>query len=393
MWRGVGGLPVLPRVFCFLGVSLSLVFASPSRLLCPPLFLVSQGRRVLDLGGKAHPGSARGAPAMAAAEVNADADFDQMIPVKKIRGSILHNFSMSVREALKVDQCILCNSCWLCRGCEVTRLLPYGWHKDYCAARTQLCTSVLSRISGLCNDCIRMVTDIRTVQHAGLTADGLLGVRLVIYIGMLASHENLNDDQLYLIPNVLSASLDRYTGGSLDPTLWLQSPRSMPLHQLAAQHRVQRTLSGDTVVEFILCMKRLLSCHGDRQHSCILCKKLLPTRWMIILCEGCEHILIGGGGRDTLSPSGVQILCLLHRMVEDIHRSRLSGSTRTPSVMVDAISEGIVLAVIAGTDTGSNWWLREPMVIMESPKPPQLPPIGGLIVALLVLQLAPPLRL
>ena len=136
--RGVGGLPVLPQVFCFLGVSLSLVFASPSRLLC----------------GKAHPGSARGAPAMAAAD--ADADLDQMIPVKKVRGSILHNFSMAVREALKVDQCILCNSCWLCRGCEVTRLLPYGWHKDYCAARTQLCTSVLSRISGLCNDCIRM---------------------------------------------------------------------------------------------------------------------------------------------------------------------------------------------------------------------------------------------
>ena len=306
---------------------------------------------------------------MAAAEVNADADLDQMIPVK-IRGSILRNFSMSLREALKVDQCILCNLCWLCRGCEVTRLLLYGWHKNYCAARTQLCTSVLSRILGLCNDCIRMVTDIRTVQHAELTADGLLGVRLVIYIGMLASYENLNDDQLYLIPNVLSASLDRYIGGSLDPTLWLQSPRSMPLHQLVAQHRVQRTLSGDTVVEFILCIKRLLSCHGDLQRSCILCKKLLPTRWMIILCEGCEHILIGGGGRDTLSPSGIQILCLLHR-------SRLSGSTRTPSVMVDAISEGIVLAVIAGTDTGSNWWLREPMVIMESPSgggPPDGPP-------------------
>ena len=199
---------------------------------------------------------------------------------------------------------------------------------------------------------------------------------------------------------MLSASLDRYIGGSLDPTLWLQNPRSMPLHQLVAQHRVQRTLSGDTVVEFILCMKRLLSCHGDLQHSCILCKKLLPTRWMIILCEGCEHILIGGGGRDTLSPSGIQILCLLHRMVEDIHRRRLSGSTRTPSVMVDAISEGMVLAVIAGTDTGSNWWLREPMVIMEAPSgggppdgPPLFPPIAELIVALLVLQLAPPLRL
>ena len=300
-----------------------------------------------------------------------------MIPMKKVRGSILHNFSMLVRETLKVDQCILCNSCWLCRGCEVTRLLPYGWHKDYCAARTQLCTSVLSRISGLCNDCIRLVTDIRTVQHAGLTADGLLGIRLVIYIGMLANHENLNDDQLYLIPNVLSASLDRYIGGSLDPTLWLQNPRSMPLHQMVAQHRVQRTMSGDTVIEFILCMKRLLSCHGDLQHSCILCKKLLPTRWMIILCEGCEHTLIGGGGRDTLSLSGIEILCLLHRMVEDVHRRRLSGSSRTPSVKVDAITEGMVLAVIAGTETGDNWWLREPMVIVESPGSGGRPPDGA----------------
>ena len=303
---------------------------------------------------------------MAAAD-GADVDLQQMIPMRKVRGSTLHNFSMVVRETLKVDQCILCNSCWLCRGCEVTRLLPYGWHKDYCAARNQLCTSVLSRISGLCNDCIRLITDIRTVQHAGLTADGLLGIRLIVYIGMLANHENLNDDQLYMIPNVLSASLDNYIGGSLDPTLWLRNPRSMPLHQIAAQHRVQRTISGDTVIEFIRCMKRLLCCHGDLQRSCILCKKPLPTRWMIILCEGCEHTLIGGGGRDTLSISGIEILCFLHRMVEEIHRRRLSGCSRTPPVKVDAFTEGMVLGVIAGTETGDSWWLREPMVNVESP--------------------------
>ena len=192
---------------------------------------------------------------------------------------------------------------------------------------------------------------------------------------MLGNHENLNDDQLYMIPNVLSASLDRYIGGSLDLTLWLRNPRSKPLHQMAAQHRVQRTMSGDTVIEFIRCMKRLLSCHGDLQHSCILCKKLLPTRWMIILCEGCEHTLIGGGGRDTLSLPGIEILCFLHRMVEDIHRRRLSGSSRTPSVKVDAITEGMVLAVIAGTETGDNWWLREPMVNVESPGSEG--PLGG----------------
>ena len=132
----------------FLGISLFLVVPSLPFLLCPPSLLSNPGETLARLGWQTHPGSARGAPAMAAAEVNADADLEQIIPMKKVRGSILHNFSMLVREALKVDQCILCNSCWLCRGCEVTRLLPYGWHKDYCAARTQLCTSVLSRISG-----------------------------------------------------------------------------------------------------------------------------------------------------------------------------------------------------------------------------------------------------
>ena len=272
--------------------------------------------------------------------------------MRKVRGNILHNFSMLVREALQVDHCILCNSCWLCRGCDATRLLPYGWHKDYSVTRTQLCTSVLSRISGLCNDCIRSVTDIRIVQHAGLTADGLLGVRLIIYIGMLANHESLNVDKLYMIPNVLTATLDRYIGGSLDPTRWLRDPRGMPLHEMVAQHRERRTMSQDIVQEFIRCMKRLLSGHGDLQQNCILCKMQLPVRWMIILCEGCEHTLVGGGGRDTLSLPGIEIMCFLHRIVEDIHRKRLSGSARIPSVEVDAITERMVLDVIAGTETG-----------------------------------------
>ena len=62
---------------------------------------------------------------------------------------------------------------------------------------------------------------------------------------------------------------------------------------------------------------------------------------------------------------------------------------------VDAITEGMVLDVIAGTETGDNWWLREPVVNVDSPGgggPPDgaltpTPP-GGLIVALLVLRLA-----
>ena len=133
----------------------------------------------------------------------------------------------------------------------------------------------------------------------------------------------------------------------------------MPLQQMVAQHRELRTMSQDTVLEFIRCMKRLLSGHGDLQRSCLLCKKQLPARWMIILCEGCEHTLVG------LSLPGIEILCFFDRIVEDMRRIRLSGSTGIPAVEVDAITEGMVHAVITGIDTGENWWLREPMVNVD----------------------------
>ena len=58
----------------------------------------------------------------------------------------------------------------------------------------------VSRISGLCNDCIRTVTDIRILQHAGLTADGLRGIRLVIYIGVLANQAGWDINKQYMVP-------------------------------------------------------------------------------------------------------------------------------------------------------------------------------------------------
>ena len=66
------------------------------------------------------------------------------------------------------------------------------------------------------------------MQHAGLTADGLRGIRLIIDIGMLANQDDWDIDKLYLVPNELTATLDRYIGGNLDPTLWLRDPRSTP---------------------------------------------------------------------------------------------------------------------------------------------------------------------
>ena len=169
---------------------------------------------------------------MATEEGNVRGRLEQIMPMSEVRGSTLHNFTLIVREALDVDQRILCNSCWLCSGWETIRLLPFGWHRECCATRTQLCTSVLSRISGLCNECIRTVTDTRILQHAGLTADGLRGIRLVIYIGMLANQADWDLDKLYQIPMELAAALDRYSVGGLDPTQWVQDTRGIPLHQI-----------------------------------------------------------------------------------------------------------------------------------------------------------------
>ena len=85
---------------------------------------------------------------MATDEGNERGRLEQIMPMIEVRGSTLHNFTLMVREVLDVDQCIFGNSCWLCSGWETTRLLPFGWHREYSATRTQLCTSVLSRISG-----------------------------------------------------------------------------------------------------------------------------------------------------------------------------------------------------------------------------------------------------
>ena len=176
---------------------------------------------------------------------------------------------------------------------------------------------------------------------------------------MLANQAEWDMDKLYLIPMELAATLDRYSVGSLDPTQWLRDARGIPLHQMIVQQREYRTLSCNMVIEFIRSMKRLLSRRGDLQQCCILCRKQLPVRWMVILCDGCEHNLVGGGGRGTLSSNGIEILYLLHQLVEDIHRRRLSGNTRIPSVEVGLITERMVQSVIAGTETGEDWWLLD----------------------------------
>ena len=120
---------------------------------------------------------------------------------------------------------------------------------------------------------------------------------------------------------------------------------------------------------------------------------------MVILCDGCDLKLVGGGGKDTLSSNGIEVLYLLDRLVEAIHLKRLNGNTRIPSVEVDSITEGMVLSVIDGAVTGEDWWLHDPASDLQPGYElgplggaPSSPPLWGLIVARLVRLLTPPQR-
>ena len=279
----------------------------------------------------------------------------------EIDGSVLKELAMAVREALDIDQRVLCNSCLLCKDRDVIRLLPFGWHMESNALRAQMCTSVLSRISGLCNDCIRIITDTRIVQHTGLTPDGLRGMRLIIYIGMLADRGGWDLNKTYQIPAELAATADMYQTHGLDPGLWVLDKKGIPLHPMIIQQREACTVPGDMVVDFIRAMKKSLRRHGNLQRCCILCRKQLPVRWMVILCIVCEHKLLGGGGREMLTLRGIELVYLLHRLVEDIHSRRLQGDFSIPSVEVDAIMEERMRSVIAELESDDDWWLQVPL--------------------------------
>ena len=90
----------------------------------------------------------------------------------------------------------------------------------------------------------------------------------MIYIGMLANQAEWDLDKLYQIPMELSATLDRYSVGGLDPTQWVQDTRGIPLRQIVLQ-REYRALPSNIVIDFIRSMKRLLTRHGDLQRCSI----------------------------------------------------------------------------------------------------------------------------
>ena len=108
-------------------------------------------------------------------------------------------------------------------------------------------------------------------------------------------------------------------------------------------------------------MKRLLSHQENLQRFCVLCKRQLPLRSMVILCIVCEHKLVGGGDGDALTLKGVEIIYFLHQLVQNIHARRLQGDYSIPSVEVDSVMEERYRLVIAGSETADDWWLQSPI--------------------------------
>ena len=209
-----------------------------------------------------------------------------------------------------------------------------------------------------------------------LTPDGLRGMRLIVYIGMLADRGEWDPGKLYQIPAELAATVDRYQTNALDARQWIQNRGTEPLRPMIILQGENRTIPSSMVIEFIRSMKVLLSRYGNLQRGCILCRKQLPSRWMVVLCMACEHKLVGGGGRESLTWKGIECIYLLHQLVENIHSRRLQGDYGIPSIMVDPITEGRIRSVLTAQETPDDWWLLdEPSG--TSPVPSGVPPIGG----------------
>ena len=80
------------------------------------------------------------------------------------------------------------------------------------------------------------------MQHAGLTSDGLRGMRLLVYIGMLADRVEWDSGKLYQIPVELAATVDRYQANALDARQWIQGTGTEPLRPMIIHHSAEGEL-------------------------------------------------------------------------------------------------------------------------------------------------------
>ena len=134
------------------------------------------------------------------------------------------------------------------------------------------------------------------VQHSGLTPDRLNGMRLVIFLGMLADQNNWDLKRSYLVPAELAATVQLYQTTGISPN---EHGDFEWVHPMILQQRRNSQLSSERVAEFIRSMKRL---HSSRKSSTVMyCVQAATVCQITILCQACWYKLPGGGGRDQFT--------------------------------------------------------------------------------------------
>ena len=67
--------------------------------------------------------------------------------------------------------------------------------------------------------------------------NNLRGMKLIVYIGMLANRDGWDVGKLYQIPAELAATVDRYQADALDAGHWIQDRGIEPLRPMIIQQR------------------------------------------------------------------------------------------------------------------------------------------------------------
>ena len=162
--------------------------------------------------------------------------------------------------------------------------------------------------------------------------------------------------RIYHIPAELAATVEKYQADCFSQRLWIEDGGEL-VHPMRIQQRRMCTVPGEVVADFIRTMKRLRCQQGKR--SCLLCRRQLPLRWMVILCIVCGHKLVGGAGVETLTLKDIEIIYFLHQLVQNIHARRLRRDCSILFVEVDPIMEERLRLVIAENETAKHWWLLD----------------------------------
>lgn len=104
----------------------------------------------------------------------------QVTRMTVVEGQFFTRVMEMVKEGLELTLDTRRKECMLCRDRNINRYLPGGIHK--CRAPPQDDNwNQLLEATGLCSECLLVVSDLRVRQHNNLTSGGLQGMRVLLY--------------------------------------------------------------------------------------------------------------------------------------------------------------------------------------------------------------------